>query len=81
MQFWVQPPNKQTTHYIFRTLFALGLLSSISSLISDLQHHPLTEQTLWPALLTAAIMCGIAATMTTISVYFAKRRERRLALH
>jgi hypothetical protein len=77
MRFWVCPPNKQATVYLFRVFFALCLIGSLNSLVQQLQHHPLTGQNLGATLLVAAIMCGVVGTMTAFSVWIAERREQR----
>ena len=77
MRFWVRPPNKQATVYLFRIFFALCLIGSPDSFVQQLQQHPLTGQILGATLLVAAIMCGVVGTMTALSVWIAERREHR----
>jgi len=75
MRFWVRPPNKQATMYVFRIFFGLCLIGSLNGLVQQLQHHPLTAQNFEATLLTAAIMCAVMGTMTALSVWFARRRD------
>jgi hypothetical protein len=77
MRFWVRPPNKQATMYLFRIFFALCLVGSFNGFVQQLQHHPLTGQNVGATLLLAAIMCGVVGTMTALSVWVAERREQR----
>lgn len=77
IRFWVRPPNKQITVYLFRIFFGLCLIGSLNAFVQELQHHPLTGQNLGATLLTAAIMCGVVATMTALSVWIVERREHR----
>lgn len=76
MRFWVRPPNKPTTIYLFRIFFALCLIGSLNGFVQQLQRHPLTGQNLGATLLVAAIMCGVVGTMTALSVWAAERQEQ-----
>ena len=59
MRFWVRPPNKQTTLYLFRIFFGLCLIGSLNGFVQQLWHQHLTGRNLGATLLTAAIMCGV----------------------
>jgi len=77
IRFWVKRTNNQVVVYLFRIFFAFCLIGSIESFIEQIRRHPITAQNVGPILLTSAIMCGVVATMTAFSVWFAGRRERQ----
>ena len=77
MRFWVRPPNKLSTVYLFRTFFLLCLIGSLSSFAEQLRRLPMTGPNIEAALLTAAIMCSVVGTMTALAVWAAERREHR----
>ena len=77
MRFWIRPPNKKLTVFLFRIFFALCLIGSVNGFVRQIQRQPLTRQNIVGTLLTAAIMCGVVGTMTTFAVWMAERRERR----
>ena len=77
MQFWLRPPNRPAIQYAFRIFFALNLIGAISSLIQQLQAHPLTRTTVIPTIETTAAMCVVAAILSTFSLWNIERARRK----
>jgi hypothetical protein len=76
MRFWVRPPNRPITQYVFRVFFGLSLISLLARLVQQLRIHPLTRQNYAATLGLAAIMCCVLASMVGFVFWIGERRVR-----
>jgi hypothetical protein len=75
MGFWLRPPYRPFTEYIFRAFFGLSLIGAFTQLIEQLRRHPLMRENLGPTIATTAIMCAVVGAMYAFALWMNGRRR------
>jgi hypothetical protein len=77
MRFWVRPPNRPMTQYVFRIFFAANFLGVCIQLVHQLRQHPLTKATVGPIFVTTIAMVVVVSLMSFLVLRSAERRDRQ----